>query len=141
MRQLAAAAAFFLATTAMAQDAPPVEVDITGGSVRSVTAIAVPAMPTAPGVQPGLGRQIAEVIASDLRSTGLFTPLGPDGLGSYSQDAASAPAYATWRSAGAAQLVAGYVEPMPCCSTGSSPRTATSRPTSTSISSTSGARK
>ena len=107
---LLAMTAWMLPAAAMAQDAPPLEVNVVGGT-NAVTAIAVPAMPTAPGVQPGLGRQIAEVIASDLRSTGLFTPLGPDGLGSYSQDAASAPAYATWRSAGAAQLVAGYVEP------------------------------
>ena len=40
-------------------------------------------MPVAGGAPSTLGRQIAEVIASDLRSTGLFTPLGPNGIGSY----------------------------------------------------------
>ena len=108
--RLLAMTAWVLPAAALAQDAPPLEVNVVGGT-NAVTAIAVPAMPIATGVQPGLGRQIAEVIAADLRSTGLFTPLGPDGLGSYAQGAASAPAYATWRSAGAAQLVAGYVEP------------------------------
>ena len=112
----AVTAALFLATASAAQEAPPVEVDIVGGSVKSVTAIAVPAMPTpapvdtAAGPTAALGRQVAEVIASDLRSTGLFTPLGPDGIGTYRAAEASAPAYATWRSAGAAQLVTGYVE-------------------------------
>jgi TolB protein len=99
-----------LASAAIAQDAPPLEVNVVGGT-NAVTAIAVPAMPSSGGAPEGLGRQIAEVIASDLRSTGLFTPLGPDGIGTYPAAAAGAPAYATWRSAGAAQLVAGYVEP------------------------------
>ena len=97
------------AIPAIAQDAPPLEVNVVGGT-NAVTAIAVPAMPTAADAPPSLGRQVAEVIASDLRSTGLFTPLGPDGIGTYHASEASAPAYATWRSAGAAQLVAGYVE-------------------------------
>jgi TolB protein len=61
---------------AVAQDTPPEPLpELVGGSVRSSTAIAVPVMPGDP-----VGRQVAEVIASDLRSTGLFTPLGPAGL-------------------------------------------------------------
>ena len=47
--------------------------ELVGGSVRTNVAIAVPVMPGDP-----VGRQVAEVIASDLRSTGLFTPLGPE---------------------------------------------------------------
>jgi TolB protein len=101
--------ALLLATSAAAQEPPPVEVDIVGGGVKSAITIAVPAMPSAGGGD-GLGRQIAEVISSDLRSTGLFTPIGPGGIGSYSYAQASNPAYAEWRGAGASALVSGFVE-------------------------------
>jgi TolB protein len=99
------------ATTASAQDdgAPPVEVEVVGGQNAQLT-IAVPAMPASSGGSEALGRQIAEVIASDLRSTGNFTPLGPNGIGGYSVAQATAPAYGEWRGAGATALVAGYVE-------------------------------
>ena len=83
--------AMLLATSAAAQEPPPVEVDIVGGGVKSAITIAVPAMPSAGGAGDSLGRQIAEVISSDLRSTGLFTPLGPSGIGSYSYAQASSP--------------------------------------------------
>ena len=106
-----------LASAAIAQDAPPppLEVNVVGGT-NAVTNIAIPVMPTpaptdtAAGGTVALGRQIAEVVAADLRATGLFTPLGPDGIGSYSYPDAGSPAYATWRSAGAAQLVTGFVQ-------------------------------
>jgi TolB protein len=103
----------FIAAPAFAQDqdAPPVEVEVVGGGVQELTAIAVPTMPVAGGAPSTLGRQIAEVIASDLRSTGLFTPLGPNGIGSYTFAQAGSPAYGEWRNAGAAQLVTGTVEP------------------------------
>jgi len=99
-----------LATAAHAQDDPP---EVVGGSVRSSQTIAVPAMPATQGASEALGRQIAEVIASDLRSTGAFTPLGPNGIGGYSVAQAGAPAYGEWRNAGAGALVAGYVEARP----------------------------
>ena len=108
--------AILLSSAAIAQDAPPpLEVNVVGGT-NANAAIAVPPMPTPAeadtmaGGTGALGRQVAGVIAADLRSTGAFTPLGPDGIGSYSAAEASAPAYATWRSAGAAQLVSGTVE-------------------------------
>ena len=100
-----------LATIAWAQEAEPPEV--VGGSVRSSQTIAVPAMPASQGASEALGRQIAEVIASDLRSTGAFTPLGPNGIGGYTVAQATAPAYGEWRNAGAGALVAGYVEARP----------------------------
>ena len=108
---LSASALVAAPSLAQAQEAPPVEVDIVGGGVQELTAIAVPAMPVAGGAPSTLGRQIAEVIASDLRSTGLFTPLGPNGIPGYSFAQAQGPAYGEWRSAGAAQLVTGTVEP------------------------------
>ena len=107
----ASLAAIVATSAAMAQDdgAPPVEVEVVGGQNSQLT-IAVPAMPAAQGASEALGRQIAEVIASDLRSTGNFTPLGPNGIGGYSVAQATAPAYGEWRGAGATALVAGYVE-------------------------------
>ena len=102
--------AMLLATSAAAQEPPPVEVDIVGGGVKSAITVAVPAMPSAGGGADSLGRQIAEVISSDLRSTGLFTPIGPAGIGGYSYAQASSPAYAEWRGAGASALVSGFVE-------------------------------
>ena len=96
-----------LAGAAVAQDTqePP---ELVGGSVRSNTAIAVPVMPG-----DMIGRQVSEIIASDLRSTGLFTPIGPGGLPGYSVEEASNPAYPSWRNAGVAALVSGFVESRP----------------------------
>jgi TolB protein len=104
------AAAFLLpiAAAGFAQDTGPLEVDVVGG-IQAPMAVAVPALPSSSG-DAAVGRQIAEVISSDLRSTGLFTPLGPSGIDSYSFAQASNPVYATWRNAGAAALVSGYVE-------------------------------
>ncbi len=108
---LLASALLFAAPAFAQEEAPPVEVDIVGGGVNELTAIAVPALPVAGGAPSTLGRQIAEVIASDLRSTGLFTPLGPNGVPGYTLSQAGSPAYGEWRNAGAAQLVTGTVEP------------------------------
>ena len=94
----------------VSDDPPPVEVRVVSGGVQEGTTIAVPAMPAAEGASEALGRQIAEVISSDLRSTGAFTPLGPNGIGGYTVAQATAPAYADWRRAGASALVSGYVE-------------------------------
>ena len=111
MKNLAAALlAFLFAAPAYAQEEPPpLEVDVVGG-IQAPMAIAVPAVPSASGGDVAVGRQIADVISSDLRSTGLFTPLGPAGIGTYSYAEASNPVYANWRNAGAAALVSGYVE-------------------------------
>jgi len=109
MRMILLALLAGLAGTALAQDAPqdnPPE--LVGGSVRTSTAIAVPVMPG-----DVIGRQVAEVIASDLRSTGIFTPLGPSGLPSYAVEEAGNPAYPSWRNAGVAALVSGYIEQRP----------------------------
>ena len=91
------------AAYSQSQEEPP---EVVGGSVRTSTAIAVPVMPG-----DVIGRQVSEVIASDLRSTGIFTPLGPSGLPGYSVEEAGNPAYPSWRNAGAAALVSGYIEP------------------------------
>ena len=97
-----------LAGAAIAQDTQEAPPELVGGSVRTNTAIAVPVMPG-----DMIGRQVSEVIASDLRSTGLFTPIGPGGLPSYSIEEAGNPAYPNWRNAGVAALVSGYIETRP----------------------------
>jgi TolB protein len=97
------------ATSALAQDEgpAPVEVEVVGGQNSQLT-VAVPAMPGLP-----VGRGISEVIASDLRSTGGFTPIGPNGIGTYGQGQAGSPNYGEWRSSGAGALVTGYAEMRP----------------------------
>jgi TolB protein len=111
-------AAVVAASAAVAQDAPPLEVDVVGG-IDAPMAIAVPAMPTpspaqtAAGNTASLGMQVAGVVASDLRSSGLFTPLGPDGVNSYPYVEATAPAFPRWRGSGAQALVSGFVEARP----------------------------
>ena len=98
------------------EEPPPVEVEIVGGSVKSGTVVAVPVLPTpadvptAAGNTAMLGRQVAEVVASDLRATGLLNPLGPGGVPGYSYPQAARPSFGDWRQAGAQQLVAGFVE-------------------------------
>ncbi len=107
-----------LAAAASAQDSGPLEVDVVGG-INAPMAIAVPTMPTPQpvptpaGDTAQLGRSVAEVIAADLRSTGLFTPLGPVGVRAYPYPEAASPFYAEWRNAGASALVSGYVEARP----------------------------
>jgi TolB protein len=110
MRKLVMAAALAgMPSIAAAQDAqePP---EVVGGSVRDAITIAIPAMPTE-GADPSLGQNISGVIASDLRATGRFLPLGPAGIAGYGIAQADAPAFGNWRSLGAQQLVTGFVRP------------------------------
>ncbi len=103
--------ALFSAPALAQDDPPPVEVEVESGGVSSAITIAVPAMPADGGAPIALGRNIAEVIASGLRSSGRFAPLGPAGLPNYSILQAEAPAFGDWRVAGAQQLVTGFVRP------------------------------
>ncbi|WP_029941977.1 Tol-Pal system beta propeller repeat protein TolB [Sphingomonas astaxanthinifaciens] len=98
------------ASPALAQesDPPPVDVEVTSGGVNQSISIAVPPMPVE-GAELALGRNIAGVIASDLRGTGRFAPLGPGGLPNYSLAQADAPAWGDWRGLGSQQLVTGFV--------------------------------
>ena len=93
-------------------------VDVTDESANDLT-IAVPVMPTpqatatAAGSTDALGRQIAEVVASDLRGSGLFKPTGPGGIRAIGYDEVTAPQYDGWASAGAEALVQGFVRADP----------------------------
>ena len=115
MRSILPAMLGLLALSAPAHaqdDPPPVEVDIVGGGVRTGTVVAVPALPVQ-NAPLSYGRDIAATIASGLRTTGLFNPIGPTGIPNYPFAQANAPYFPTWRSAGAAQLVTGFVEGRP----------------------------
>src|SRR5688572_6860010 len=100
---------------APAEEPPPLEVDVVGG-ISSPMPIAVPAMPTpassaTPAGETGaLGRQVAEVVAGDLRGSGLFRPIGPAGLAPVSYPQVQAPDYPYWAGSGAQALVQGYVQ-------------------------------
>jgi len=119
----AALPALGLAATASAQDEPPagdeppaLEVDIEAGQNDPMD-IAVPAMPTpssaaTPAGETGaLGRQVAEIVANDLRNSGLFRPSGPTGLPAVSYAQVTAPSFGTW--SGAEALVQGFVQANP----------------------------
>jgi TolB protein len=125
---LLAAAAAILPAAGVAQNAPPaaaqgdpaqgdddvIELRVGEGVFTSVS-IAVPAMPTpastaTPAGETGaLGRQVAQIVATNLRNSGLFTASGPDGLPTVSYPQVTAPNYGAF--AGAAQtLVQGFVQ-------------------------------
>ena len=98
--------------------APPQEgglvVDVTGG-VAAPMPIAIPVMPTAAvqqtpaGSTDALGRQLAGIITSDLRNSGLFTPLDAGRLRDVAFPEVTQPAYDYWSGTGAQALVQGYV--------------------------------
>ncbi|ODP36941.1 Tol-Pal system beta propeller repeat protein TolB [Sphingomonas turrisvirgatae] len=90
-------------------------VDVTDESAQDLS-ILIPAMPTSQPVDTpagntqALGRQIADVIAADLRNTGLFKPAGPDGIRAVPFGEVRAPDFGYWRGASAQALVQGYVQ-------------------------------
>ncbi len=108
--------------SAVAQTPPPqtgqtaIEVDVVGGTTADVV-IAVPPMPTpqavttAAGSTDDLGRRVAEVVASDLRNSGLFKPTGPGGVRAIGFAEVTAPQFESWGSAAA--LVQGFVRANP----------------------------
>ncbi len=129
MKPIFALLAFTAAAPALAQAvAPPVvtvpaqpgqeqglSVDVTDESAQDLT-ILIPALPTGQAVDTpagnteALGRQIADVIAADLRNSGLFKPLGPSGIRAVPMGEVRAPDFAYWRNASAQALVQGFVQ-------------------------------
>jgi TolB protein len=126
------ALALLLAAPAAAQDAPAPQaapqgapapaqgdqgglvVDVEGG-ISAPMPIAIPVMPTQAVVQTpagatdALGRQLSEIIANDLRNSGLFTPLAPGQLRNPTVPEVTAPTYDYWGSTGAQSLVQGFI--------------------------------
>lgn len=120
-------AASLVATPALAQDdqtAPPETGEtqsttpsetVIGQSTATRTIIAVPALatpqntPTAAGDTQTLGRQIAEVITSDLERSGLYRPMGPGQVRAIQYGEVTAPNFGSWKGIGAEALVQGFV--------------------------------
>lgn len=111
---VAFAGALLFASPAFAQ----IKVDVTAEGTDDLV-IAVPTMPTpeiastAAGSTDALGRQVAEVVAADLRGSGLFKPIGPSGVPGIEFAAVTAPDFARWTNGGAAALVQGFVRANP----------------------------
>ena len=80
-------------------------------SVIAVPALATPqAMSTAAGDTATLGRQIGDVIASDLDRSGLYRPLGPGSVRAITFAEVTAPQLPYWRGSSSAEmLVQGFV--------------------------------
>lgn len=97
---------------APAQSGGELVVDVEGGMSAPQT-IAIPAMPTAAivstlaGSTDQLGRELAGIVAADLRGSGLFNPADPAALRAPAMAEITAPQYASW--AGTSALVQGYV--------------------------------
>ena len=78
--------------------------------------VAVPPLPTpkiektSVGETHAVGLLVAEVIAADLRSSGVLAPTGPTGLRVYSYPEVTGPMFQQWRSVGAKALVTGFVQ-------------------------------
>lgn len=98
---------------AAAPAAAQLSVDVTDDSGSSSLKIAVPPLPTSQSVATPagstqeLGLKIAQVIADDLKGSGLFAPSGPSGLRAIGMNEVTAPNYASW--SGYEALVQGFV--------------------------------
>ena len=96
------------------QTPPPLEVSVTGG-VSAPMPIAIPVMPTNAVVDvnglstEALGRQLAEIVTNDLKSSGLFNPLSPGNLRAVAFPEVTAPGFDYWGGTGAQALVQGFV--------------------------------
>ncbi len=86
---------------------------------KPATVIIVPPLSTPENVMTPAGysgviaRQVADVIAADLRSTAELMPLGPDNARIYPYAEATAPSFREWRKTGAKSLVTGFVQARP----------------------------
>ncbi|HUE78687.1 MAG TPA: Tol-Pal system beta propeller repeat protein TolB [Sphingomicrobium sp.] len=86
---------------------------------QAPTVIAVPPLATPENVATAAGdtgllaRYVADVIASDLRSTRELVPVGPANARVYSYPEATAPSFTQWRTTGAKSLLTGFVQARP----------------------------
>ena len=96
-----------------AEDDEPIQV---GENIATRIIIAVPHMATpqpadtAAGNTENLARQVAEIVAIDLRNSGLFTPVGPTGIRRITYPQVTAPDFAYFGTTGAQNLVQGFVQ-------------------------------
>jgi TolB protein len=106
----AGAAAGTLAGLLPRPAAAQLKLDITQGTIRPVP-IALPDFITAPGApDPGMGRNVTQIIASNLRRSGLFAPIDQKAYIQQITDLNQQPQFASWRQIGADALVVGRLE-------------------------------
>ncbi|MEZ5654825.1 MAG: Tol-Pal system beta propeller repeat protein TolB [Sphingobium sp.] len=92
----------FLALLVAAPASAQLSVDVTDDSGSAKLRIAVPTLPTSQivttpaGSTAELGYKVAQVIADDLRNSGLFAPSGPNGIRAINMTEVTAPNYGTW---------------------------------------------
>lgn len=104
-----------LAQTTPAQPAEE-EPELVEFDTAKVRRIAVPSFvaanpaDTPAGNSSNLSRQIAEVIAANLRNSGLFEPQGPAGIRTITLGEVTAPQYDYWKGRNAEQLIEGFVK-------------------------------
>lgn len=88
----------------------------TPAMAQPATVVAVPPLATPENVSTAAGdtgllaRYVADVIASDLRSSRELMPIGPENARVYSYPEATAPSFSQWRTTGAKVLVTGFVQ-------------------------------
>ncbi len=112
---------------ALAQTAAPAQPPATDqprqaevvADVQSETIIAVPPLTTPQPVDTpagnttALGRQVAEIIAANLRGTDVFEPVGPAGLRTIAMGEVTAPNFGEWAAKNAESLIHGFVRANP----------------------------
>jgi len=89
-------------------------VDVTGGTAAPAQ-IAIPPMPTsavqqtAAGSTDMLGRELANIVTSDLKNSGLFNPVSGEALHNISYPEVTNPGFEYWAGAGVQALVQGFI--------------------------------
>lgn len=83
-----------------------VEIVVTGGNFVPLP-IAIPDFASS---DPNFGREIADIVRSNLKRSGLFAPVDPGRMPSQVGDVTNQPDFAAWRASGADALVMGVVE-------------------------------
>src|SRR5258705_1831711 len=106
----AGAAAGTLAGLTPRRAAAQLKLDVTQGNIRPMP-IALPDFLAEPGVpDPAMGRNITQIIASNLRRSGLFAPLDPATYIERITDINRQPRFNDWRQINADALVTGRLE-------------------------------
>jgi TolB protein len=97
----------------------PLRGSVTDDSSNNIITISVPGLPTpqtAPtpaGSTDELGARVSDVIVADLRSSGLFRPLGRNAVRAIKFDEVTQPALPYWRGRNSEALIQGFVRAMP----------------------------
>ncbi|GGD45298.1 Tol-Pal system beta propeller repeat protein TolB [Aurantiacibacter arachoides] len=97
-------------TGTVTDDTPWQELGIAIASFATSSDVATPANAQGTGA---LGLELARIVYNDLRSNGLFRPVGPDALPRPSYGQITAPAWNVWQGRSAEMLVQGYVRANP----------------------------